>query len=578
MSNFYIFVLFYTKGEIMNKSKKTARLGDILLQQKEITQEQLTEVLKLQKINGKKLGEILIEKGFVAESTVMHTLSEQLGLEIVNLDNFYINIDSTKLISEKLAKRTNAIPLKIINDKILVAMSEPLNIFDIEDIEMESGKKAEVVLATKSQISNAIEKYMGRRSAEKAVEDFNKENLVNEDFDAINEETDLNVSNSPVVRLINSLIRQALKMGSSDIHIEPLEDRIRVRVRVDGDLQEILTPSKHTQSAIVTRVKIMACMNIAEKRLPQDGRIEMKIDDSIVDLRISVLPTVYGEKIVMRLLDRGNFLKTKKELGFTSENMEVFNTILEAPNGVILVTGPTGSGKTTTLYAALNELNKMNKNIITVEDPVEYKIEGINQVQVNTKAGLLFSTGLRSILRQDPDIIMIGEIRDEETAEIAVRAAITGHLVISTLHTNDAPSTIMRLQDMGIKPFLVSASVRGIVAQRLVKRICSNCKIEYESNDIEKSLLGVEDNVTLHKGKGCPKCYYTGYSGRIAIHEILKVDKSVREAIQCGKNADEITEVAKKNGMKTLKDNCKELVLSGVTTIEEFSQVVYKLD
>ncbi len=457
-------------------------------------------------------------------------------------------------------------------------MSEPLNIFDIEDIEMESGKKAEILLAAKSQINYAIEKYMGRRSAEKAVEDFNRENLVNEDFDAISEETDINVSNSPVVRLINSLIRQALKMGASDIHIEPLENRIRVRVRIDGELQEILTPSKHTQSALVTRVKIIAGMNIAEKRLPQDGRIEMKIDDTVVDLRISVLPTVYGEKIVMRLLDRGNFLKNKKELGFTPENLEIFETILGAPNGVILVTGPTGSGKTTTLYASLNELNKMNKNIITVEDPVEYKIEGINQVQVNSKAGLLFSTGLRSILRQDPDIIMVGEIRDEETAEIAVRAAITGHLVISTLHTNDAPSTIMRLQDMGIKPFLIAASVRGIVAQRLVKRVCPNCKEEYRASETEKNLLGIEFDAALQRGTGCPKCFNTGYSGRIAIHEILKVDKAVREAIQRGKSSDEITKAAEKGGMMTLKENCRELVLCGITTMEEYSQVVYKLD
>jgi type IV pilus assembly protein PilB len=562
----------------MNKQSKISRLGDLLLQKNEITLEQLNDALKSQSGSGKKIGEILVEKGYVTEQIILRTLSEQLGISIVNLDNYHISIDATKLISEKLAKRTNAIPIKVINDKIIVAMSEPLNIFDIEDIEMESGKKAEIVLSSKTQIAMAIEKFMGRRSAEKAVEDFNRENLANEDFDAINEETDVNVSNSPVVRLINSLIRQALKMGASDIHIEPLEDRLRVRVRVDGDLQEVLTPSKHTQSAIITRVKIMGGMNIAEKRLPQDGRIEIKIDDSVVDLRISVLPTVYGEKIVMRLLDRNNFLKGKEELGFTRENMELFDTILEAPNGVILVTGPTGSGKTTTLYASLNELNKINKNIITVEDPVEYKIEGINQVQVNTKAGLLFSTGLRSILRQDPDIIMVGEIRDEETAEIAVRAAITGHLVITTLHTNDATSTIMRLQDMGIKPFLVAASVRGIVAQRLVKRICTNCKTEYRASDIEKALLGINTDLTLNRGKGCPKCYYSGYSGRIAIHEILKIDKSVREAIQSGKSADEISAVGEKSGMKSLKDNCRELVLNGVTTIEEYSQVVYKLD
>lgn len=562
----------------MNKYSKTAKLGDILVLKNEITQEQLQDALKLQAGSNKKLGEILIEKGYVTESAIMTTLSEQLGIDIVNLDNYNVSLEATKLVSEKLARRTTSIPLKLWNDKLLVAMNEPLNIFDIEDIEMESGKKTEIVLASKKQIQTAIDKYMGRRSAEKAVEDFNKENVINEDFEEIDENIDLNVSNSPVVRLINSLIRQALKMGASDIHIEPFENKLRVRVRIDGDLQEILTPSKHTQSAIVTRVKIIAGMNIAEKRIPQDGRIEMKVDDSLIDLRISVLPTVYGEKIVMRLLDRGNFLKSKQELGFTHHNMELFDNILSSPNGVILVTGPTGSGKTTTLYAALNELNRINKNIITVEDPVEYKIEGINQVQVNTKAGLHFATGLRSILRQDPDIIMVGEIRDEETAEIAVRAAITGHLVISTIHTNDAPSTIMRLQDMGIKPFLVSASVRGIVAQRLVKKICTNCKTEYDSSDYERQLLGINGDVKLYRGKGCPKCYHTGYSGRIAIHEILKVDKNIREIITSGGNSDDIAQTAKKAGMQTLRDNCLELVLSGVTTIEEFSQVVFKLE
>jgi type IV pilus assembly protein PilB len=557
---------------------KTARLEELLLQEKEITEEQLSQVLKIQKQNGKKIGEILTDKGYTTENSIMKILSEQLGFPIVDLDNYSIDTDVTKLISEKLAIRAICIPLKIKNNKLLIAMNEPLSIFDIEDIEMESGKKTEIVLAPKDQIINAIEKYIGGRSAEKAVEDFNRENLADEDFDDINEGTDSTVTNSPVVRLINSLIKQAMKMGASDIHIEPLESKIRIRVRIDGDLKEILTPSKYTQSAIITRVKIMAGMNIAEKRLPQDGRIEMKIEDSVLDLRISTMPTVYGEKIVMRLLNRKNFIKSKKELGFTHENMEAFDDILKTPNGAFLVVGPTGSGKTTTLYAVLNQLNKIHKNIITIEDPVEYKIDGINQVQVNTKAGLLFSTGLRSILRQDPDIIMVGEIRDEETAKIAVRAAITGHFVISTLHTNDAPSTVMRLQDMGIKPFLLAASLRGIVAQGLVKKICTNCKIKYEASKIEKDLLGLEGSVILHKGKGCPKCCYKGYSGRTAIHEILKVDKLVRDAIQAGKSADELTFVARHKGMKTLEDNCRELVLEGITTTEEYSKVAYKLD
>lgn len=560
----------------MNAVCSLSKIGEILLKQKKITQDQLSEALKLQSPNNKKLGEILIDKGYISEITLLRALSEQLKIEVVNLDNYYIDIDATELLSEKTAKRTCSIPLKHCEDGLLVAMEDPLNIFYLEDIEAEIKCKAEIVLASKAQIINAIEKYMGGRGAEQAVEDFDKEKSVNLELDET-EIADFSVTNSPVVRLIDSLIGQALKMGASDIHIEPLENRIRVRVRVDGDLQEILSPSKHTHSAIVTRVKIMAGLNIAEKRLPQDGRIEMKIEESVIDLRISVLPTAYGEKIVMRILDRNNFLKTKEELGFTLCNMGMFNSLLEVPNGIILAAGPTGSGKTTTLYAALYELNKLHNNIITIEDPIEYKIQGINQVQVNTKAGLLFSTGLRSILRQDPNIIMVGEIRDEETAEIAVRAAITGHMVISTIHTNDAVSTIMRLKDMGIKPFLLAASLRGIVAQRLVKKICVNCREDYLANEAEKFLLGVKGKVVLQRGRGCQKCYYTGYSGRIAIHEILKIDKTIRAAIQNEKSNDEIASLAERAGMMTLMDNCRELVLAGVTSIDELSQVVYKM-
>lgn len=562
----------------MNDSSKVSRLGEILLKKKEITLVQLNDALQYQSTSKKKLGTIIIEKGYTTEAKIMSALSYQTGIAILNLDNYSINIDAPVVISEKLARRTNSIPLKIWNDKILVAMSDPLNIFDIEDIEMESGRKVEVVFALRTQILEAIEKYMGGRSAQKAMDDFNKENVVDSEWNAINEKTDIYVNNSPVVRLINSLIKQALNMGSSDIHIEPYENRIRVRFRIDGDLHEIISPSKQSHSAIVTRVKVMSGMNIAEKRLPQDGRIEIRIDDSVIDMRISVIPSVYGEKVVMRILDRGNFLKSKNELGFTNQNLTLFNSILKAPNGVILVTGPTGSGKTTTLYAYLNELNKINKNIITLEDPVEYKIDGINQVQVNTKAGLNFANGLRSVLRQDPDIIMIGEIRDQETAEIAIRAAITGHLVISTIHTNDAPSTVIRLQDMGIKPFLIATSLRGVIAQRLVKKICTNCKTSYSANSYEKEVLEAKGNLTLYKGAGCPKCYNTGYHGRIAIHEIMKVDKNVRDAIYNVKTIDELTNATEKNGMKTLKDNCRELVLQGITTMDEYFQAVYKFE
>lgn len=554
----------------------SSRLGELLLSNNEINPEQLDEALKEQTSSHEKLGSILIKNGYISEADVLKCLSCQTGIRFINLDSMTVSKDAARIISENLARRISAIPVEVYGDKLLVAMMDPLNILDVEDIELESGMKVDPVFAMKSQITEAIDKFMSSRSTElAAMEIINDLSLENES--AIDKSEDEYINNSPVVRLVNSIIEQALKMEASDIHIEPLGDKIRVRFRIDGELHDTLEIPNKSHSAIVTRVKIMAGMNIAEKRLPQDGRLEMKLDSAAIDMRISVLPTVYGEKIVLRILNRGNFLKSKFELGFTGENLKTVDTIMQCPNGMILIAGPTGSGKTTTLYAYLNELNKINKNIITVEDPVEYKIQGINQVQVNHKINLSFAAGLRSILRQDPDIIMIGEIRDEETAEIAVRAAITGHLVISTIHTNDAPSAVIRLQDMGVKPFLVAASLRGVISQRLVKKICTNCKEEYMSSSLENNLLELESSVVLYKGTGCPKCYNTGYSGRIGIHEVMKVDQNMRNIIYKGGSTDELCEKAVKNGMSTLNDNCKRLVLEGITSVEEYSQVVYKL-
>jgi type IV pilus assembly protein PilB len=557
-------------------NKNSSRLGELLISSNEITLEQLNTALDEQTSSHEKLGSILMKKGYVSEKSVLRCLSSQTGIPLINLDNLTVNKDAARIISEKLARRTISIPVKFSGDKLLIAMLDPLNIFDFEDIELEAGMKVEAAFALKSQITEAIDKFMSSRNTEIAAREISSE-LSAEIQSANNKSEEDYINNSPVVRLINSLIEQALKMESSDIHIEPLVDKIRVRFRIDGELHEILEISNKSHSAIVTRIKVMAGMNIAEKRLPQDGRLEMNVDSAAIDMRISVLPTVYGEKIVLRILNRGNFIKSKYVLGFSEQNLKVFDSIMECPNGIILVAGPTGSGKTTTLYAYINELNKINKNIITVEDPVEYKIHGINQVQVNSKIGLSFASGLRSILRQDPDIIMIGEIRDEETAEIAVRAAITGHLVISTIHTNDAPSAVIRLQDMGIKPFLVAASLRGVVSQRLVKKICTNCKEEYLSNSFENDLLELNDSVILYKGTGCSRCYNTGYSGRIGIHEVMKVDQNMRNIIYKGGSTDELCEEAVRNGMSTLKDNCRQLVLRGITSVEEYSQVVYKL-
>lgn len=559
---------------------RTMKLGDLLIYSGKLNSEQLSEALGLQKKTGQKLGEILVEKGWVNEQDIIETLEQQMGIEKYDIHNNTVEAEIPKLISENLARRYLAIPVKFNENskKLTVAMYDPLNIYAIDDIEIATGLRIEPVLASKKEISNAIDQFFGKQNAEKAIEDFSKQ-YTDDNIESNQSEESLEaIKKAPVVRLVNSIIKQALKSRASDIHIEPFETLVRIRFRIDGQLQEVMTPSINTHSAIVTRIKIIAGLNIAEKRNPQDGRVEMQIDEKIVDMRISILPTVHGEKIVIRLLDRSNFLMSKTDLGFTKGNLKIFEEILDIPNGIILVTGPTGSGKTTTLYTALSDFNDVATNIITVEDPVEYRLDGINQVQVNEKAGLTFSAGLRSILRQDPDIIMIGEIRDMETAQIAVRAAITGHIVISTLHTNDAPATIMRLIDMGVKPYLISTSVKGIVAQRLVRTICPHCKESYPITPAEKEILNISEDITLFRGAGCKKCYESGYLGRTSIHEIMKMTTEIRKEIETTESTDLIREAANKQGMKTLEDNCRDLVIQGKTTVEEMLRVAYTRD
>ncbi len=558
----------------MNRRK---RLGDLLVESGLITEEQLINTLKMQKESGKKLGELLIEKNVVSEKQIIEVLEFQLGIPHMDLDKHFIDPEIPKLLNEKLARRYSMIPVKKDRGKLVVAMVDPLNIFALDDIKIATGLEVEPAIATEKDVLNAINQYYDRESAEKAIEDFKKQydidNITDIDEDILNE-----INNAPVVRLVNSIIKQAIRARASDIHIEPYEDNVRIRFRVDGALQEIMTPTKSTHSAIVTRIKIMGKMDIAEKRVPQDGRVEMSLDGHEIDLRISVLPTVHGEKIVIRLLDRSSFLMTKEQLGFSETNLKLFDTVIKYPNGIILVTGPTGSGKSTTLYTILRELNKISQNIITIEDPVEYRLNGINQVQVNTKAGLTFSSALRSILRQDPDIIMIGEIRDVETAQIAVRAAITGHLVLSTMHTNDTASTVTRLIDMGVEPYLVSSSVVGVVAQRLVRRICDNCKTEYIPTEREKNILSLNEDINLYKGVGCRSCNETGYRGRIAIHEVMPVNKILRKFIDNNSSIDKIRDTARASGTVTLRESCREIVLKGITTIDELLRLTYSLD
>ncbi|QXM07473.1 GspE/PulE family protein [Crassaminicella indica] len=553
------------------------RLGDLLIDAGFITKEQINEALKIQRASGKKLGEILIDEGFIQEKKMIEILEFQLGIPHMDLEKYYIDAEIPKLINESLAKRHLLIPVKKENNKLFVAMADPLNIFAMDDVRIATGLEVEPIIATRQDILNAIDYYYGKESAEKAVEDF-KNQYSFEDLSDLDETILNEINNAPVVRLVNSIIRQAVKAKASDIHIEPFESNVRVRFRIDGELQEIISPEKSTHSAIVTRIKIMGKMNIAEKRIPQDGRFETTVDGKEIDMRISTLPTVYGEKIVIRLLDRSSFLMSKNQLGFSEKNLEIFDKIIKSPNGIILVTGPTGSGKTTTLYTILRELNQINKNIITVEDPVEYSLNGINQVQVNTKANLTFANALRSILRQDPDIIMIGEIRDSETAQIAVRAAITGHLVLSTMHTNDSPSTVARLMDMGIAPYLVSSSVIGVISQRLVRKICPECKQSYVPNEIEKKILNISDETLLYKGKGCNYCNGSGYKGRTAIHEIMLVNKDLRLHIDKGESIDILRQSAINQGMIPLKENSFKLVLEGITTVDELNRVSYNLD
>jgi type IV pilus assembly protein PilB len=454
-------------------------------------------------------------------------------------------------------------------------MSDPLNLFAQDDVKISSGYEVEPLIATKDEIKNAIEKNYSKQFVQKAAEELSKE--TNSQEEAEESENSKDVKNAPAVRMIDKIIRNAVKARASDIHMEPFEKYIKIRYRVDGELQEMFKSPKETLPALVTRVKILSNLDIAEKRLPQDGRILTKVDNREVDLRVSILPTVYGEKVVIRILSRDSYLVDKKKLGMTEDNLRKLERIIKSPYGIILVTGPTGSGKSTTLYAILKELNTTEKNIITIEDPVEYMMDGINQVNVNIKAGLTFAAGLRSILRQDPDIIMVGEIRDGETAEIAIRSAITGHLVLSSIHTNDAPSAIVRLVDMGIEPYLVATSISGVISQRLVRKICPHCKEEYTASEKEKRILDMEDSgdLNLYKGRGCTYCSNSGYIGRIGVYEIMEINRELRSSIMINKSTDELRDLAINSGMKTLKNSCVELVVNGITTIDELARIAF---
>ncbi len=557
----------------MTEAKASSKqLGEQLLEKGLITREQLWEALRVQSKTGDRLGNILVKMGMVSQDEV----DQILGLApSVSLDT--IDSDLLKTVPEQLIRKYLAIPVKREGQKLILAMADPSNVLAVDDFRLILGCEVEPVQVAAEDLEAAIQKHFGIPQFDKAFDDFDLQ-IAGGDEEEQDEEN--LIDDAPIVRLVNSVFMQAIEMNASDIHIEPQETGLRVRYRVDGVLREIAHLPKKIRPAVISRIKIMSEMDIAEKRVPQDGRIPLRAGRRDFDLRVSTLPTTYGEKVVSRLLDKSGMQNYRiEQLGFHPENLKKFRSALRNAYGMLLITGPTGSGKTTTLYAALNQINTIERNIVTVEDPVEYMLVGINQTQVNVKAGMTFAAGLRSILRQDPDVIMVGEIRDGETADIAMRAAITGHLVLSTLHTNDAAGAVGRLVDMGVEPFMVSASLLGIVAQRLVRRICTECKEAYELplHAPERQFMGLESTapVMLHRGTGCGRCGNSGYKGRVAVHEVLMVNPAIRPLISGNKPADKIKQKAVELGMITLKADGVYKVLEGLTTVDEVMRVAY---
>ncbi|MGB9735029.1 MAG: type II secretion system ATPase GspE [bacterium] len=560
--------------------KKHVLLGELL--SNIITPEQLEEALTYQKEKGGRLGELLVTRfKFITDVDLVKALAEQFDIEYIpNLTGMKLDVELIQKFPKTFSRRFGIIPIDKINGFVRLGITDPTNIEAINDAEHFLGMPVIPVLVTQRDVMNAVNIYYDRIdvSTEEMVDELEEANLDHVAQELSEPEDLLDATDeAPIIRLINSLLFEAVKKRASDIHIEPFEKELSVRYRIDGILYEIIKPPKRFQSSIISRVKVMAGMNIAEKRLPQDGRIRIKIAGKDIDIRTSVIPTSFGERVVMRLLDRSSVLIGLDNIGLSDEKLKLVKQLIRRSNGIILVTGPTGSGKTTTLYSVLSVLNSPEVNILTIEDPVEYQIKGIGQIQVNPKIDLTFANGLRSILRQDPDIVLVGEIRDRETAEIAVQASLTGHLVFSTLHTNDSAGGITRLIDMGIEPFLVSSSVVAIIAQRLVRTICPVCKTPYTPTEEELMEIGItrdqlKDNV-LYKGNGCVNCVNTGYKGRTGIYEILIIDDEIRSMITRGVDSTMIKHAAMKKGMTTLKEDGIKKVINGITTIKEVLRV-----
>jgi type IV pilus assembly protein PilB len=550
------------------------QLGDILLDSGLVTQQQLAEAYEEHQRAGRALGRVLVEKGVLTESQLVAALAQQIGLKFVDLSDFPVDGAAIASVPPAVCRRYNALPIGYEDGRLMVAMSDPANVFAIDDIRSITGAEVKPVVATKSDVTAAINRY---HRVDGDLDDLTMSMEAEEDDELSNIKEV--VEDAPIVKFVNLLITQAIQDRASDIHIEPTERDLRVRFRIDGVLHEIMRSPKNIQSGVVSRLKIMAEINIAERRIPQDGRLSVTTNGKKIDLRVATLPCVWGEKVVMRVLDNSTAMLKLSDLGFADDNYERYAQSFTKPYGMMLVTGPTGSGKSTTLYATLNIVSRPEINVITVEDPVEYRIPGINQVQTNPKAGLTFASALRSILRSDPDVVLIGEVRDHETAQIAIEAALTGHLVLSTLHTNDAPSAITRLTEMGIEPFLVGSALDCVLAQRLARRLCTKCREAYtpEPDTLMAARFPWHEGMdlpTIYRAIGCSACSKTGYRGRLALHEVMPISEEIERLTVERASAVEIGRVAREQGMATLRDDGMAKVMAGVTTLEEILRVV----
>ena len=566
----------------MVPKNKKIKLGDILLQQGYISDKQLKSALEAQKKTKQRLGDYLIDSGIVSDRDIAQALNIQLGVEIVELRGIDIPENILSMVSAAVLRKHNVLPIAFetgSRNTLILVMSDPLDMVAQDDISIITNCFVEPRISTAREINAVLDRYFGTGETLSAAEKFAKEKAIkDQDLTQSAQDEALDLSSAPIVQIVRSIIEQAVRLRASDIHIEAMEKQLRVRYRIDGVLIEKMVYDISLLPALSTRIKIIGGMDIAEKRKPQDGRITIMVDRSEYDIRVSILPSYFGEKIVMRLADKTALTKNKSELGMRTDDLKRFDHILSNPNGIILVTGPTGSGKSTTLYTVLSELNTEAVNIITVEDPVEASVPGINQVQVNPRAELTFASALRSILRQDPDIIMIGEIRDYETASIAVQASITGHLVASTLHTNSAAETVTRLLDMGVESYLLADSISGVIAQRLVRKLCPHCKKAVKASDYDKLTLGRDEaeDLTVYEPVGCPMCSETGYFGRIGVYEIMEINNDIKRIISSKGSSSEIQKAALANGMKTLHMSAAEYVLDGTTSVSEMHRVTFE--